>query len=74
MTTTYPTDRSERLFIVRIWYELDGVTSVARWRGSVQTGAAAERRYFASWQEMAGYLAGLAAGSDENLPPSFRLA
>jgi hypothetical protein len=74
MITTLPTDRSERILIVRIWYELDGVTSMAQWRGSVQSAATAERRYFASWQEMAGYLAELAAGSDENLPPSFRLA
>ncbi|GIK73370.1 MAG: hypothetical protein BroJett021_23580 [Chloroflexota bacterium] len=54
--------RSEHLFIVRVWWELDSVTATAQWRGSVQngsgqTGAAGERRYFASWEEMAIYLA-----------------
>lgn len=54
-------ERTEHLFIVRIWYEPDAVTSVAQWRASVQNGA--ERRYFASWQEMMGYLAAHAASS-----------
>lgn len=58
--TTSP--RSEHLFIVRIWWEPDGVTATAQWRGSVQgspgqTGGAGERRYFTSWAEMALHLA-----------------
>lgn len=50
--------RTEHLFIVRVWWEPDGVTATAQWRGSVQH--AAGRRYFASWEEMAGYLAEMA--------------
>jgi len=58
--TTSP--RPEHLFIVRVWWEPDSVTATAQWRGSVQHGpgqtdGAGERRYFASWEEMAIYLA-----------------
>jgi len=57
--------RTEHLFIVRVWWEPDGVTATARWRGSVQNGpgqmgTTAKRRYFASWEELANYLAGMA--------------
>ncbi|HHW86634.1 MAG TPA: hypothetical protein GX400_10545 [Chloroflexi bacterium] len=61
---------SEYLFIVRVWWELDSVTVTAKWRGSVQngssqTGAAGERRYFASWEEMAIYLAECTADASD---------
>ncbi len=47
--------RTEHLFIVRVWWEPDGVTATAQWRGSVQHGTT-NRRYFASREEMIGYL------------------
>lgn len=51
----HTTHRTEQLFIVRVWWEPDGVTATAQWRGSVQN-RMAERRYFADWQQMVGYL------------------
>lgn len=47
--------RTEHLFIVRVWWELDDVTATAQWRGSVQHGTT-NRRFFASWHEMVNYL------------------
>lgn len=55
---------TEHLFIVRVWWELDGVTATAQWRGSVQSGAA-DRRYFASWEEMAIYLAACTSATSD---------
>lgn len=62
MNHTLP-DRTEQTFIIRFWYESDGITATAQWRGSVQCVLSRERRYFASWAEMAGYLAGAAGQS-----------
>lgn len=59
MNHTLP-DRTEQTFVIRFWYESDGVTATTRWRGSVQSATSPERRFFASWAEMAGYLAGAA--------------
>jgi hypothetical protein len=52
------TPRSEHVFVVRVWHEHDPVTSTAHLRGSVQDGPAAERKYFADWQELVGFMAG----------------
>jgi hypothetical protein len=53
-----PTMRRERVFVVRVWNEYDAATATVHLRGSVQDGPATERRYFADWQELIGYLAG----------------
>ena len=61
------TSRTEHLFSVRIWQEMDRATSVAQWRGMVRHGATNHSRYFTRPQELLEFLDAMThAGPDSD--------
>lgn len=53
---TLVTERTEHLFIVRVWQE-PTQTAPAHWRGSIEHIPSAQRVYFESLQDLADFIA-----------------
>ncbi|MEZ4731687.1 MAG: hypothetical protein R3E79_31600 [Caldilineaceae bacterium] len=66
MTTT--AQRTQHLFLVRMWQETDAVTAVPQWRGSVKHVLSEQSHYFARLPDLLTFIATITASSDTSDP------
>jgi hypothetical protein len=57
MTTT--SQRTQHLFVVRMWQEADAVTAIPQWRGSVKHILSEQQHYFVYLQDLLDFITGV---------------
>lgn len=54
MTTT--SERTQHLFVVRMWQEADAVTAIPQWRGSVKHVLSEQSHYFTQLPDLLNFI------------------
>jgi hypothetical protein len=62
MTTT--TQRTQHLFLVRMWQEADAVTATRQWRGSVKHVLSEQNHYFTRLQDLLNFITRVTEAND----------